>query len=58
MPLTPPPNKSAGTKVVKCSCEHVHQDSVYGPGKRLANKTTKSNGLKYYYRCTVCKTLH
>jgi len=37
------------TKVIKCTCRHEFQDTKYGKGKRVHNKTKKG------WRCTVCK---
>lgn len=42
----------AESKVMKCSCKHEYQDSVYGPGMRLFNPTGKTGDSGY--RCTVC----
>lgn len=39
-------------KKAKCSCVQTYQDSVYGKGIRLWNKT---KGLGEY-RCTSCGT--
>lgn len=38
------------TKIINCSCQSTFQDSSYGHGKRLGNKTDSG------YRCTVCGT--
>ena len=46
---------SLPTRIMHCKCESEYQDSKYGRGKRLQNKTggkTKSND----YRCTICGT--
>ena len=40
------------TKVKSCTCQHEFQDSVYGKGRRVHNKTN-GNG-RPEYRCTVC----
>ena len=40
----------ADTAVLACSCKHPAQDSMYGLGKRLHNKTSKG------WRCTICKS--
>ncbi len=39
------------TKIVHCSCTHEFQDSVYGKGRRVANRTAS---IPVTYRCTVC----
>lgn len=38
-------------KIIKCSCRHEYQDSIYGQGNRAHNTFHKNNGG---YRCTVC----
>ncbi len=41
--------------ILKCTCYHPVQDSLYGVGRRVHNKMTRTtSGQKY--RCTVCKT--
>lgn len=41
------------TRIVKCTCKHQYQDSLYGIGNRVANEfKTKLSGRGY--RCTVC----
>ena len=42
------------TKILKCNCIHVYQDSIYGLFMRLFNSCGKS---KDKYRCTVCGTV-
>lgn len=39
--------------IIKCSCKHEFQDSMYGKGNRVS--TPMKNGQ---LRCTVCGTLH
>ena len=41
------------TEIIKCSCKHDYQDSVYGYGNRVANSTPSGQ-----LRCTVCGTTH
>jgi len=41
------------TKLVKCTCAHEVQDTMYGKGNRMANEARTGQ-----YRCTVCSTLH
>lgn len=38
--------------ILKCSCQHEFQDSLYGKGNRLCNPCKKQEHL---FRCTVCK---
>lgn len=38
-----------GTKIMKCTCSHDFQDSVYGPGMRVHNVNSKGQAA-----CTVC----
>lgn len=40
--------------VKKCDCEHKYQDKKYGPGMRVMNPMTKTDGV----RCTVCAREH
>ena len=42
----------AESKVMKCSCKHEFQDSVYGKNMRVFNPIGKSQDRGY--RCTVC----
>lgn len=42
--------------ILSCSCAHLGQDTLYGPGKRLHNLTRKSLGGSPVFRCTVCRT--
>lgn len=43
------------SEIVKCTCQNVGQDAIYGSGFRLANEASKDiQGL----RCTVCGTSH
>ena len=42
----------AGTELIRCTCSHPFQDSVYGKSNRVAN-TMRSGQLK----CTVCGTI-
>ena len=46
------------TKIVKCACKNDYQDSKYGKGNRVANKTTSSKGTTPTFRCTVCLKEH
>lgn len=34
--------------ILKCTCKHAYQDSVYGDNMRVHNPCNKGN------RCTVC----
>jgi hypothetical protein len=40
-------------KIIKCTCKHAFQDSLYGPSNRAMNDTKSGQ-----YRCTVCNILH
>ena len=40
------------SKIVKCTCKHPVQDSMYGVGNRCANETRSGQ-----YRCTSCGAL-
>lgn len=40
------------SKVIKCSCVHADQNTMYGPGMRLHNPGGKIGAL--IQRCTVC----
>ena len=40
------------SKIVKCTCNHPMQDSLYGSGNRCANETRSGQ-----YRCTSCGAL-
>jgi len=42
------------SEIKKCTCANEYQDTKYGTGKRVMNKTTKTAGAKPLYRCTVC----
>ena len=42
-----------GTKVVKCDCVHIEQDTLHGKYMRVANGC-KDNKVK----CTICGKLH
>jgi len=37
------------TTIIKCTCKHEFQDSVYGIGNRVGNETQAGQ-----YRCVVC----
>ena len=39
-----------GVKIIKCHCDHEHQDERYGKKMRVHNKKAESKG----WRCTVC----
>lgn len=39
-------------KILKCTCKHPFQDSLYGTGNRAMNETKSGQ-----YRCTVCSSL-
>lgn len=40
-------------KVLRCTCQSVAQDELYGRQMRLCNPTGKG-GVKGKFRCTVC----
>jgi hypothetical protein len=40
---------------MSCNCENVHQDAIYGQGRRVFNKTGKDGVSEF--RCTVCSTV-
>lgn len=40
------------SKIVKCTCKHPVQDSLYGPNNRCANETRSGQ-----FRCTSCGAL-
>ena len=40
--------------IFECTCVHTFQDEFYGKGKRYCNKTQRKEGVRHYYRCTVC----
>ncbi len=40
------------TQIIKCSCKHPFQDSLYGAGNRVGNE--QRTGM---VRCTVCGTV-
>ncbi len=46
------------SKVHKCNCKHESQDSIHGKQMRVMNPTTKANGNKQVFRCTVCGKSH
>jgi len=39
--------------IVKCTCKHSYQDSLYGIGNRVANSMRTGQS-----KCTVCGTVH
>lgn len=39
-------------KILRCTCKHPFQDSLYGIGNRAMNETKSGQ-----YRCTVCSSL-
>jgi hypothetical protein len=41
----------ATTKIVNCTCKHDYQDSKYGAGMRVHNRSDKDTSV---YKCTVC----
>ena len=41
------------SKVMRCDCSHAFQDSRYGAGKRVHNRTS---GTTPSWRCTSCGT--
>jgi hypothetical protein len=40
-------------KILKCTCKHEFQDSLYGAGNRAMNDMKSGQ-----FRCTVCGTVH
>lgn len=47
-----------GTKIIRCSCTHVAQDSMHGKGMRVHNHAAKAGVLKSpAWRCTVCSNV-
>lgn len=40
--------------IKKCNCKNDFQDSKYGKGYRVFNKTNKLKGSEHVHRCTVC----
>jgi hypothetical protein len=40
------------TQIIRCSCKHAYQDSLYGVGNRVGNE--QRTGM---IRCTVCGTV-
>lgn len=46
------------TKIMPCKCKHTHQDTLYGNGRRVYNKTVAgTNTDSQGFRCTVCGSL-
>jgi hypothetical protein len=45
-------------RIIKCTCKHEHQDSVYGAEMRAHNRTEKGDKSNPQYRCTVCGKLN
>lgn len=43
--------------ILTCACKHDQQDKIHGSQKRVMNPTTKKDGERIVYRCTVCKAL-
>lgn len=41
-------------KVLKCNDGAHSQDAIHGQGMRVHNRTKKTQGNEYVYRCTVC----
>jgi len=41
--------------IVKCTCDNIGQDKIYGMKNRVANKT--SSAPQITYRCTVCEKI-
>lgn len=46
------------SKIKECVCTHDYQDSKHGKQMRVMNPTTKKEGEKAKYRCTVCGREH
>jgi hypothetical protein len=42
------------TKILKCSCIHKFQDSIYGSGMRVHNFGLHAHNKTPGFRCTVC----
>jgi hypothetical protein len=40
------------TKIIRCTCKHPFQDSLYGIGNRLFNEMKSGQ-----FKCTVCGTI-
>jgi hypothetical protein len=40
--------------IMKCGCTHPVQDSLYGKGRRVFNKTPEKKAGGAGARCTVC----
>jgi hypothetical protein len=43
----------AEVKVLKCSCRHDYQDSIYGVGMRVMNPAPSDKPKEYV--CTICE---
>ena len=46
-------NDTDTTRVLKCTCSHEYQDSLYGKRLRLHNRCGKK-ASQPFWRCTVC----
>lgn len=44
----------AECKIMKCKCQSIYQDEIYGKGNRLWNPAGKGSDQGSKYRCTVC----
>ena len=48
------------SKILRCSCKHPWQDSRYGNGLRVFNRTKLDRGssgtVESSYKCTVCNS--
>lgn len=42
----------SSTAILSCKCSHEYQDTVYGKGRRLHNRSGKKENS--HYACTVC----
>jgi hypothetical protein len=53
------PKHNQGTAMkINCQCQHAYQDSLYGPGVRIANPSpTSEKQPTVDVRCTVCSAV-
>lgn len=48
-------NKSKGTRILSCVCDHPAQDRLHGRGFRVFNHAPGKGGINpNRFRCTVC----
>jgi hypothetical protein len=44
------------TELLRCTCEHPYQDTIYGKEIRVHNLVAAAKSVMLIWRCTVCQS--